>query len=86
MRNIKEEVEQFFKILYRECPDIMGRIAYDLTVAFNPVPVYDLEIVFPSEFRDQVYTLSKFCGLVFTHETISPRENVSTFQSEAQFF
>lgn len=86
MRNIKQEVEQFLKILYRECPDIEGRITHNLAVSYHPVPVYDLDITFPSEFREQVYSLSKFCGLRFTHERISTREGVSQFQSDAQFF
>ena len=86
MRNIKEEVDQFFRILTRECPGIEGKIEYNLTVSHYPANVYDLDITFPSKFRDKVYSLSKFCGLVFTHEYNLHSQELCTFQSDAQFF
>jgi hypothetical protein len=86
MRNIKQEVEQFSKILYRECPDIENKIEYKFVVSYHPVPVYGLDITFPSKFRDKVWSLSKFCGLDFNYECRSDHGNLCHFRSGANFF
>lgn len=86
MRDIKQEVEQFLKILYRQYPELIGRVEYNLTISSYPAKVFDLDLNFPSDYRDQVLTIAKFCGIYFVHEYHTFSENIGIFQTDPQFF
>lgn len=91
-----EEIQNFLKILERENPRLSKCI--DLRMAHRQEPKYvygsyvpmqrsyQFSIEFPSQYRDEVYSLSKFCGLELHHEYTQYQEEVTIFSSPEIFY
>jgi hypothetical protein len=69
MRNLREEVEQLFAVIYKIHPKLkdMSHWSFKKCEEYG-IRFFSLHFEFPSEYRDEVISISKFCGINFEHE------------------
>ena len=80
MRNIHKDIEQFIAVLFKTHPELKDSTNYSLSTKTIPfilpesgvlIPNHEtlsMTLKFPGSYRDQVLTISKFCGINFEHE------------------
>ena len=80
MRNPHKDIEQFVTVLFKTHPELKYSVNYSLsttTISFllpesgRLIPNHEtlsMTLNFPSCYRNQVLTISKFCGINFEHE------------------
>lgn len=85
-QELREEFIKFFKILYKEYPELQGEVEY--SVEFNIsleyggiIRYYDFELQVPLEYRNQVLTISKFCDLGIVHEIHDSSKGICIFSN-----
>jgi hypothetical protein len=80
VRNPHKNIEQFVTVLFKTHPELKYSVNYSLSTTTIPfllpesgrlIPNYEtlsMTLNFPSCYRNQVLTISKFCGINFEHE------------------
>jgi hypothetical protein len=80
VRNLHKDIEQFVTVLFKTHPELKYSTNYSLSTTTIPfllpesgrlIPNYEtlsMTLNFPSCYRNQVLTISKFCGINFEHE------------------
>ena len=80
MGNIHKDIEQFVTVLFKTHPELKYSVNYSLSTTTIPfllpesgrlIPNHEtlsMTLNFPSCYRNQVLTISKFCGINFEHE------------------
>ena len=80
MRNPHKDIEQFVTVLFKTHPELKYSVNYSLSTTTIPfllpesgrlIPNHEtlsMTLNFPSCYRNQVLTISKFCGINFEHE------------------
>jgi hypothetical protein len=80
MGNIHKDIEQFVTVLFKTHPELKDRLYYSLSATTIPIFSHESGILipnhetlsmtlnFPGCYRNQVLTISKFCGINFEHE------------------
>jgi hypothetical protein len=80
MGNIHKDIEQFLTVLFKIHPELKYKVDYSLSTTTIPLFLHEIGRVipnhetlsmtlnFPSCYRNQVLTISKFCGINFEHE------------------
>lgn len=80
MRNLHKDIEQFVTVLFKTHPELKYSVNYSLSTTTIPfllpesgrlIPNHEtlsMTLNFPSCYRNQVLTISKFCGINFEHE------------------
>jgi hypothetical protein len=79
MESVINTVDKFITILYKTNPGLINNCQYSISVDRPTIRNFRDEIVslnlsyqlrfeFPQQYRDQVLTISKFCGINFEHE------------------
>ena len=67
-----EQIKNFEKILFTTYPELENLVDRDFLslcdYTNDEIIGYQYTIGFPSEHRDKIYSLSKFCGVEFVHE------------------
>jgi hypothetical protein len=80
VRNPHKDIEQFVTVLFKTHPELKYSVNYSLSTTTIPfllpesgrlIPNHEtlsMTLNFPSCYRNQVLTISKFCGINFEHE------------------
>jgi hypothetical protein len=80
VRNLHKDIEQFVTVLFKTHPELKYSVNYSLSTTTIPfllpesgrlIPNHEtlsMTLNFPSCYRNQVLTISKFCGINFEHE------------------
>lgn len=80
MRNIHKDIEQFLTVLFKIHPELKDKVDYSLSTTTIPFLLHETGVLipnhetlsmtlnFPGCYRDQVFSISKFCGINFEHE------------------
>lgn len=93
-----KELENFWEILGKENPELRNKVELNITKRAEPryfvserkfvqeSRSYQFSMEFPSRFRDEIYSLSKFCGLELHHEYTTYEEERTIFSSPEIFY
>lgn len=80
MRNLHKDIEQFVTVLFKTHPELKDTTNYSLSTTTIPILSHESGILIPNHetlsitlnfprcYRNQVLTISKFCGINFEHE------------------
>lgn len=79
MKEIKASLKQMMYILFKSHPELEKDFRHNITIEngrkygmsyseFRNYEKHILTITFPHTYRDEVLTISKFCGINFVHE------------------
>jgi hypothetical protein len=91
MRKAEESLKQMMYILFKSHPELKKDFNHNMTIEngrkygmsnseFRDYEKHILTITFPRKYRDEVFTISKFCGINFAHEYYD--EETITFKSD----
>lgn len=80
MRKSIEEIELLFTVIFKVNTELKHKSNWSLIKEdkFGRMR-YSLYFEFPTEYRDQVFSLSKFCGFNFDHELFDFNFKTTTF-------
>ena len=97
MRNIHKDIEQFVTVLFKTHPELKYITNYSLSTTTIPIFSHESGVLIPNHetlsmtlnfprcYRNQVLTISKFCGINFEHEYYEMRDNLDRLTFETTF-